>query len=138
MAKDLAEIDRLETEKKHSEKAKIPFVEALIVVLFSLSADAPEAFAALANFLPVIGQAFWLFTLFSGFLVSAGILIWTVVRGAYGKFFMKRLIMIAFGVSADALLGGFLPVRTAALIATIWISNHSESKNIKRIVKILG
>ncbi len=114
----------LEFEKNSSRKAKIGLAETIIFTLFSIVADIFEL-------IPFIG-------LIVGIPISFAIILWTFLRGVHGRFAIKIAVARILSFVADAVLfGGFLPIRTIALIITIWLNNHLEEKNIKRVVEIL-
>jgi len=115
----------LESEKRSSEKAKISLGETVILVSASALSDILEP-------IPFLGFVV-------GLATSCAIILWSIMRNAHGRFFTKRVVALLISFLGDSIiLLGALPIRTVSLIITIWINNHVEEKNLKRIVSFLG
>jgi len=134
-----ASAEDLEFERDSSEKAKISLPETIIFTLLAMSADVIDVITTLANILPAIGQAVWFVGWLFGVSVSAIIILWTFLRGAgvsrrVAKIGVARIV----GFLADSIpLIGVLPIRTFVLLVTIWLNNHWENKNIRRLTGVL-
>ena len=131
-------VDSLEHEKNTAERTKIGIVEIVIVLLVSVTSESIEWAGDAANIIPVVGQAIWLFTYGGGLIVSAGLFLWSFIRGMYNdkKKALKLALMIG-GPAADLLTAGIFP-ETTTLVAAIIIHNYFEGKDIQRITKVLS
>ncbi|MBI2506537.1 MAG: hypothetical protein HYW00_00100, partial [Candidatus Colwellbacteria bacterium] len=63
--------------------------------------------------------------------VSGVIFMWAVLRGGSTYLIFRRVIITVGGWLLDAALLGILPIRTIALLLTIWINNRDANKRIK-------
>jgi len=136
IAGDGESLEDLEFEKRSSEKAKIELPEAFVFVMLALVADGIEFLMGFAHLLPVLGQAMWFMGWIFGLSISATIILWLILKGAYeGPATKKKrkVIVNAIIFLADAvILGGWLPLRSISLMVTIWLSNRSEGKRLER------
>ena len=132
--------EELEHQRNNSEKAKIDLPETIIVTLLALFADAVEFLTASANIIPVLGQAIWFVGWILGICISIILILWTFLRGVYGaKRAAKFAVFRIMGFLGDSVIfGGWLPIRTFVLLITIWLNNHLEEKEIKRVAALLG
>jgi len=127
----------LEIESGHSEGAKIDFVEGFMVLLLAATADAVELVVLPLTLIPVLGQLLWIVAYGFGLVVSGIIILWSTFRGINGVFFKNRVFIVGGGAIGDAALGGFVPLRTVALLIMIILNNRFESKNIARIAELI-
>ena len=130
-------VEGLEHEKNTSERTKIGLVEIVIVLLVSITSEVFEWVGDAANIIPVVGQAIWLFTYGGGSVISAGLFLWSFIRGMYNdkKVVLKLALMIG-GPVVDIFTLGVFP-ETLTLVAAIIIHNRLEGKNIQRLTKVL-
>ncbi len=138
MKKENQNLEELKTESENSERAKISLPETIILIMLSGIADAFEFFSGLSFPVPIIGQVVWLIAFAFGIFISTIIILWSIFRGAKGRFVIKRLVILTISFLFDAATAGVLPIRTIALAITIWLNNHLEEKNLQRVLALLG
>ena len=122
-APGLERLEEQEFKKRGAERDKISLVETILLFMVAAAADIFEIIADLTIVL-------WLFGLIVGSLASGIIFMWAILRGGTGYLFWRVIITIA-GWLLDILSLGILPIRTLALLLTIWVNNRDASKRIK-------
>lgn len=95
-----------------NSNSKISLVEKLFMLILVASADTADALATLGAALMPIGPVFPVISWFYGFIISAILIFWLIMKGVSTKWFLG-----GSGIELIPFLNG-LPVRTAALIAT--------------------
>lgn len=120
----LEELEEWENKRRQAERDKISFIEALLLLMLAAAADLFEIVAGLTIVLSIIGLIF-------GFFVSGIILMWAILRGGSGYLVFRRLIINIGGWLFDAAFLGILPIRTIALLLTIWVNNRDANKRIR-------
>ncbi len=99
---------------------------------------AAAGLVAIGTVLVVVGVMWWLFTFSFGLIVSASILVWSILRGAH-YMLSRRLIIILAGIFLDAATAGALPTRSMAVLLVIWLNNKSVNEDARKIqTKIEG
>ena len=117
------ELEEQEWKRRQAERDKVSLVEGLLLLMLAATADLFEIVAGLTIVL-------WLIGLVLGSLASGIIFMWAILRGGTGYLFWRVIITIA-GWLLDILSLGILPIRTLALLLTIWVNNRDASKRIK-------
>jgi len=98
-------------------KPKISIVEGVLMLILALSADAAEALAAWAMFLPYFGQMVVIAAWIYGLSISGIIAFWLYFKGIkLGSFAIGNIIEFIPIINS-------LPGRTGGIIATIIKSN---------------
>ncbi|MBI2595054.1 MAG: hypothetical protein HYW38_02255 [Candidatus Colwellbacteria bacterium] len=120
----LGELEEWEEKRRRGERDKIELVEALLLLMLAASADLFEIVAGLTVVLAIIGLLF-------GFFVSGIIFMWAILRGGTGYLIFRRVIINVAGWLLDVFSLGILPIRTLALLLTIWYNNHDANRRIK-------
>lgn len=120
----LGELEEWEDKRRRGERDKIELVEALLLLMLAASADLFEIVAGLTVVLAIIGLLF-------GFFVSGIIFMWAILRGGTGYLIFRRVIINVAGWLLDVFSLGILPIRTLALLLTIWYNNHDANRRIK-------
>lgn len=120
----LGELEEWEEKRRQAERDKIGLVEALLLLMLAAAADLFEIIAGLTIVLAIIGVLF-------GFFVSGIIFIWAILRGGTSYLIFRRVAITVGGWLLDVLSLGILPIRTLALLLTIWYNNHDANKRIK-------
>ncbi len=120
----LGELEEWEDKRRRGERDKIGLVEALLLLMLAASADLFEIVAGLTVVLAIIGLLF-------GFFVSGIIFMWAILRGGTGYLIFRRVIINVAGWLLDVFSLGILPIRTLALLLTIWYNNHDANRRIK-------
>jgi len=125
--------EELEHEQNESERSKIRLPEIIFILLLSIFSEVVEWIGDLANVLPAVGQAVWLFTYIFGLTISAIIFLWSLFRGMYnGRRNALKLAAMLGGPILDALTAGIFP-ETLTLAFAIFLHNFLETRNINRI-----
>ena len=124
----LEELEEQEFKLRQAERDKIGLVEALLLLMLAAAADLFEIVAGLTVVLWLIGLVF-------GFFVSGVILMWAILRGGSSYLVFRRIIITIGGWLLDAATLGILPIRTLALLLTIWYNNHDANKRIKEAME---
>lgn len=127
----IEQANELESEKEDSEKSKISFVEASIVIFISVLVELLEWVADISNIVPVLGQILWIASLIFGSMVSVGMFFWSYTRGMYkGKKVAIKLALMIGGPIVDLFTGGLFP-ETLTLAAAILIHNKFTGKDVE-------
>ncbi len=120
----LKELEEQEWKRRQAERDKISLVEGLLLLMLAATADLLEIVADLTVILAVIGLIF-------GFFTSGIILLWSILRGGESYLVFRRVIITIAGWFLDAVFLGILPIRTLALLLTIWVNNRHASRRTK-------
>lgn len=119
------------------EGNKISIAESVILVLIAASSDLFELLAAFAAAVPIVGWGVWALAFLFGLIASTIIFLWTFLRSVKGNFVtrvaIKKIVTMALGTLIDAITGGVLPLRTAALLLVIWLHNRAAEKDGDRL-----
>jgi len=93
-------------------KSKLNIIDFIIMLMLTVSADVADILAVLGVVIPVIGPALPVIAWFYGFIISAIIIFWLIIKGVSFKWFLG-----GSGLELIPILNG-LPARTIALLAT--------------------
>lgn len=135
-SEELKSSDELLFERDNSERAKIGLPESIIVLSVALFADFVEIVTGIAEAIPVVGTAIDVLGNSFGYLMSGFLFIWALMRGIHGQFFVRKLAIYTTAALFDAVIP-YLPTRSVALAAVIFLNNRVESKTIDRIIRVL-
>ena len=122
-APGLGKLEEQEFKKRGAERDKISLVETILLFMVAAAAD---VFEIIADSTIVL----WIFGLIVGSLASGIIFMGAILRGGTGYLFWRVIITIA-GWFLDAVLLGIFPIRTLALLLTIWANNRDANRRIK-------
>lgn len=123
-APGLGELEDEEFKRRQAERDKISLVEGLLLLMLAAAADLLEIVAGLTVVLAIIG-------LFFGLLASGILILWARLRSGTSYLIFRRVIINLAGWFLDVAFLGILPIRTIALLLTIWINNRDANKRIK-------
>ncbi|MBU6141789.1 hypothetical protein KGO95_01550 [Patescibacteria group bacterium] len=103
-----------------NKNAKIGIIDAIIMTLLCISADAAQIIADLSIAIPVVGEVLPLAAWAYGLAISGIVLFWLIMKGVSTKWFLG-------GAGIDLIpFVNILPGTTAAIIATIIEDNLPE------------
>ena len=114
----------------NEEGPKIGLVEAILMLMITISADLFELIATLLVTVPVIGQILLVIKWF----VAGGcwliIQFWLIMKGLKGVWFLSGSLLdgVANFVGLDVPFG-----KTAAIITTIYLANHPKITQIAAV-----
>jgi len=124
-------------EEAKADQDKIGMTEAYLVIAFALLADAFEI-AAAASIGAVVGLLLFPIAALFGYMISGGLVFWSLFRGKRGRFVVKRVLITSLGGLADGFLLSVFPIRTGVIIVVILLNNYSENKLLKKAMNIAG
>lgn len=104
---------------------KISLVEALLIVLFNLFADAVDVAFNLLALVPVVGVGILMVSPF----VSASFFVinefWLIMRGGFG---FRQQVSVIVGNLLDIIpFLSFLPFKTVSVVIAIYMINHPKA-----------